>query len=119
MTRLYDNYVELRTKAGFTATQAADQLKISPNTMAKYEKELRLPRGSPVLGSSEAPPSILDDFPKFRERYFHRVSTPWQADAAKRLLALTQTPEKSYVVINVAPGSGKSTLFTHDIPAWL
>jgi hypothetical protein len=118
MSRLYDNYVELRTKAGFTATQAADQLKISPTTMARYEKELRLPRGSPVIGTT-APPSILDDFPKFRERYFHRVSTPWQADAARRLLAYRERPEKSYVVINVAPGSGKSTLFTHDIPAWL
>lgn len=118
MSKLYDNYVELRTKAGFTATQAADQLKISPTTMARYEKELRLPRGSPVIGS-QAPPSILDDFPKFRERYFHRVSTPWQADAARRLLALRERPEKSYVVINVAPGTGKSTLFTHDIPAWL
>lgn len=118
MSRLYDNYVELRTKAGFTATQAADQLKISPTTMARYEKELRLPRGSPVVGST-APPSILEDFPKFRERYFKRVSTPWQADAAKRLQALLKRPEKSYVVVNVAPGSGKSTLFTHDIPAWL
>jgi hypothetical protein len=118
MSRLYDNYVELRTKAGFTATQAADQLKISPTTMARYEKELRLPRGSPVIGST-APPSILEDFPKFRERYFKRVSTPWQADAAKRLQTLLKRPEKSYVVVNVAPGSGKSTLFTHDIPAWL
>jgi hypothetical protein len=61
----------------------------------------------------------LDDFGLFRARYFGRISTPWQEEAAYRVLALLQTPEREFAVINAPPGSGKSTLFTHDIPAWL
>lgn len=61
----------------------------------------------------------LDDFAYFRARYFGRVSTPWQEAAAYRVLELSESPEKEYTVVNVAPGSGKSTLFTHDIPAWM
>jgi hypothetical protein len=32
---------------------------------------------------------------------------------------LHDTDNREYVVLNEPPGSGKSTLFTHDIPAWL
>lgn len=117
-SRLFENYEELRRKAGLTATQAADQLKISPTTMNRYEKELRLPRGAPVF-TDQAPPDILNNFGRFRERYYRRTATPWQEDAANRLKALLERPEKTYVVVNAPPGSGKSTLFTHDIPAWI
>ena len=116
--RLFENYEELRRKAGMTASQAADQLRISPTTMMRYEKQLRLPRGAPVFVDTP-PGGILDDFGRFRERYFHRTATPWQEDAAKRLLEFLLRPEKTYVVVNAPPGSGKSTLFTHDIPAWI
>lgn len=61
----------------------------------------------------------LEDFGFFRERYFGRLSTPWQEEAAYRVAGLLETPSKEFVVINAPPGSGKSTLFTHDIPAWL
>lgn len=61
----------------------------------------------------------LEDFAFFRARFFGRRSTPWQEFAAYRVLELLETPDKEHVVINVAPGSGKSTLFTHDIPAWI
>lgn len=61
----------------------------------------------------------LDDFARFRARYFGRISSPWQEDAAYQVIKRLATPDKEYVVINVAPGSGKSTLFTHDIPAWV
>lgn len=118
MSRLFENYEELRRKVGLTASQAADMLKISPTTMNRYEKELRLPRGAPVFVES-APPEILDNFGDFRSRYFKRTATPWQVDAAIRLSKLLEAPEKTYVVVNAPPGSGKSTLFTHDIPAWL
>lgn len=33
--------------------------------------------------------------------------------------ALQDRTSRSYMVLNMPPGSGKSTLFTHDIPAWL
>jgi hypothetical protein len=61
----------------------------------------------------------LDDFAFFRRRYFGRESTPWQVRAAYECLRAIESEEREYVVINVPPGSGKSTLFTCDIPTWL
>lgn len=61
----------------------------------------------------------LRDFDYFRRRYFGRIASPWQVEAAQMVEKLLHTPEKEYVVVNAPPGSGKSTLFTHDIPAWL
>jgi transcriptional regulator with XRE-family HTH domain len=61
----------------------------------------------------------LDDFAFFRRRYFGRRSTPWQEEAAERVKNFLESRTKEYVVINCPPGSGKSTLFTLDIPAWL
>lgn len=61
----------------------------------------------------------LEDFGFFRARYFGRVSTPWQEAAAYRVRGFLTSPEKEFVVVNAPPSVGKSTLFTHDIPAWL
>ena len=61
----------------------------------------------------------LEDFAFFRRRYFGRQSTPWQVRAAYDCLKAVESPERDYLVINVPPGSGKSTLFTCDIPTWL
>jgi hypothetical protein len=44
----------------------------------------------------------------------------WRKDAAERVVeALQDRSRRSYIVANEPPGSGKSTLFTHDIPVWL
>ncbi len=59
----------------------------------------------------------LDDFEYFRLRYFGRRSMPWAIDAMTRLDELMRSPEREYVVINVAPGVGKSTLL-HDFAVW-
>lgn len=48
-----------------------------------------------------------------------RDPVPWREDAAKRTVEALMDPAKSFIVANEPPGSGKSTLFTHDIPAWL
>lgn len=61
----------------------------------------------------------LEDFGRFRGRYMGRLATPWQEEAAAKVVELLATPRDEYLVINVAPGTGKSTLFTEDIPAWL
>lgn len=61
----------------------------------------------------------LEDFAFFRRRYFGRESTPWQVRAAYDCLAAVESSDREYLVINVPPGSGKSTLFTCDIPAWM
>lgn len=61
----------------------------------------------------------LEDFSYFQQRYFGRIATPWQAEAAQRVIQFLDSPVQEYVVVNCPPGSGKTTLFTHDIPAWL
>ena len=61
----------------------------------------------------------LEDFHFFSERYLGRVRVPWRREAADRILELYRDDEKRFAVVNAPPGAGKSTLFTHDIPAWL
>lgn len=82
------------------------------------EAELELPAPSMDDLSAEAC-RALEDFEFFRRRYFGRVSTPWQIEAAYRMRDYLASPEKEFVVVNVPPGAGKSTLFTHDLIAWL
>lgn len=61
----------------------------------------------------------LNDFGYWRYRYLGRKSTPWQEEAAQLVTQWITTPETEMVVLNEPPGSGKTTLFTHDIPAWI
>lgn len=72
---------------------------------------------SPVELSAAAQRALVD-FEFFRIRYMGNISTPWQVEAAERLLELWLTPDKSYVVMSVAPGTGKSTML-HDFAAWI
>jgi hypothetical protein len=59
----------------------------------------------------------LDDFGFFREHYLGRVPSPWQVEAALKIIEWLESEEKEFVVINVPPGAGKSTLF-HDVAVW-
>jgi hypothetical protein len=97
----------------------AKNLKTPDHPMPKKERDLIL-EGIPTY--DELCPEAkraLEDFAYFRRRYFGRISSPWQEAAAYECEALLNTPHKEYQVVNCPPGSGKSTLFTHDIPAWL
>ena len=58
-----------------------------------------------------------DDFDFFRKRYLGRVPSPWQVEAAVTLVSLLESEDKEFVVLNVPPGAGKSTLF-HDVAVW-
>lgn len=62
--------------------------------------------------------AALADFGKFRADYLGRRSAPWAVEAAHMLLDLYHSPEEEYLVLNVAPGAGKSTLVTHDFVVW-
>jgi len=76
----------------------------------------------PVDDPDSLPPQArraLNDFAYFRLRYMGRYSTPWQVHAAEQMVRLLDTDDREYVVVNVPPGSGKSTTFSHDIPCWL
>jgi len=61
----------------------------------------------------------LADFELFRGMFFARRPSPWGMRAAEVIVeALADKSEKTYIVMNVFPGSGKSTLM-HDIKVWL
>lgn len=60
-----------------------------------------------------------ETFSVCRRRHFGRVTYRWNDVAAERICELLESPRKEYVVVNVPPGVGKTTTFTHDLPAWL
>lgn len=95
--------------------QAGGKQRRAHNKLAEVS---RLP---PVIPTDRLCPEAreaLVDFAYFRLRYFGRVSVPWQVEAALRIEVKIHTPDKEYLVVNVAPGTGKSALF-HDLAAWL
>jgi hypothetical protein len=59
----------------------------------------------------------LEDFDFFRRHYLGRVPSPWQVEAAYTLIELLESEEKEFVVLNMPPGAGKSTLI-HDVAVW-
>ncbi len=119
---------------GLSVDAAATRAKLSNSTAYRFE------RGDPTSGGLEAASVLgisvvggnlvsqplspeaqqaLEDFSYFRMRYFGRKSLPWQERAAYEVLRSIESRDREYVVMNEPPGSGKSTLFTHDIPCWL
>jgi hypothetical protein len=72
--------------------------------------------GQPLSGEAQR---ALEDFAFFRLRFFGRRSSPWQERAAYEVLRSVESRDRDYIVMNEPPGSGKSTLFTHDIVCWL
>lgn len=68
---------------------------------------------------SEEAKRAATDFGYFRARYFARSTSPWAEEAAMKVVELLATPKKEYLVVNIGPGVGKSSFFTHDLPAWL
>ena len=120
--------------SGVGVEAAARRVRLSASSAYRFE------RGDPGSGGLEAaavlgvsmvdgvvvaqPLSVeaqraLTDFAFFRLRYFGRKSTPWQERAAYEIMRLLDSDDREYVVMNEPPGSGKSTLFTHDIPCWI
>ncbi len=61
----------------------------------------------------------LTDFALFDRTFLGYRSQPWAVDAAKRVVEFLSDPDRSYVVMNMPPGVGKTTLFTFRIPLWL
>jgi len=60
----------------------------------------------------------LDDFDYFRRVYLGRAPSPWQVDAAYKIVELLNSDNREFLVLNVPPGAGKSTLF-HDVAVWM
>lgn len=133
-------YFEARA-AGFSIVQSAQKAKFSEATAYRVEKAAKNLRADEDLDSSartyreqkeeaklEGPKRhdklsdeakrALEDFGYFRQRYFGRISTPWQEQAGEELVRLLESPDKEYVVMNMPPGSGKTTLL-HDLTCWV
>lgn len=128
----FELYTALR-RNGYSKATAAKESGVSRTTADKWDAGLGAsvasvkkglehriqPKPIPIPDLCPEAKRALVDFRYFRRRYFGRISTPWQEEAAYRVLAFVESPRKEFVVVNCPPGSGKSTLFTHDIPAWL
>lgn len=82
-----------------------------------FLEAIDLPSAVPVDRLSPEARRGLEDFDYFRRRYLARVPSPWQVEAAVTLIGLLESEEKEFVVINVPPGAGKSTLI-HDVAVW-
>jgi hypothetical protein len=133
MLRKWQRYFDARDR-GLSVDKSANIARLDPSTCYRFERGDQTSTGleaASILGVTTVAGNLvdqplskealkaLDDFAYFRMRYFGRKSTPWQERAAYELLRLHETPDREYVVMNEPPGSGKSTLFTHDIPCWL
>lgn len=104
---------------GASIEAAAKQTQSSPDTVTAIVRQVTGLGGRRPPADREAAARALEDFGFFRRRYFGRVETPWQTEAGGALKELLATPDKEYVVLNAPPGSGKSTLFCHDMLVWL
>lgn len=133
----WGRYFEHRN-AGLNVEAAARRARIAASTAWRFERNDPGSGGieaanilgiSVVAGNLVATPmsaqamKARDDFAYFRRRFLGRRSTPWQERAGYEVLRQLEearaTNTRRFVVINAPPGSGKSTLFTHDIVCWL
>jgi hypothetical protein len=133
----WGKYFEARNE-GFNVEASARRARLAPSTAWRFERNDPSSGGieaasilgiSVVAGNLVAAPlsaeaiKARDDFAFFRLRFLGRRSTPWQERAAYEVLRQLEeartTNTRRFVVINCPPGSGKSTLFTHDIVTWL
>jgi hypothetical protein len=84
------------------------------------DDDLPPPRPFEELGDEAL--AALADFGLFRRRYLGRGPSPWQEDAAHRVLGLLLGAQvrrdREYLVLNAPPGAGKSTLW-HDVCVWM
>ena len=115
------SYRESASKAGFSPSYASTlerNRKIQgPTDERGRQQMLRDPLAKPELGPEAL--RALGDFAYFQQRYFGRIPFTWQVEAANRIVAALSSADKEYFVVNCPPGVGKTTLFTHDIPAWM
>lgn len=92
-------------------------------TAARYDLRRKLTKaegvGRPLLRTEMCDEALqaLEDFPYFRRRYMGRATPPWQLEVAGQVEAALRSPDREYIVENVAPGFGKSLLLT-DLGAW-
>lgn len=112
--------VELKA-ADFAEQTASHKANRSGKSLDKLRANLdeiaELPPVIPYERLSERAKRGWDDFDYFRRVYLGRVPSPWQVEAAYRIVQYLESEEKEFLVLNCPPGAGKSTLF-HDVAVW-
>ena len=114
--------------AGWAVSRAAEKLGFSDKWGYEERKKLKKVRG--FANEPPEPKSYADldggvkdtlkDFNLFREVFLCRRKVPWAKDAAMRTADwLLDKTDDTFTVANCPPGSGKTTLFTKDLVAWL
>lgn len=128
-------YRRLRVKVGHTRADACRMTGVSEGWAKAFDKGLRNSSGrewsalheaevlekGPIPLDQLGPDAIraMGDIGFFAYRYFGLMLMPFQEEAAALAVELQATDEEEYLVINVAPGTGKSTFFTLVLPAWI
>lgn len=125
-------YFKLRSQ-GWNRTAAAKKVGIAYNTAVKLDgvdrpdgrvvqaERIQATLGEPIPFDdlSDRAKRGFSDFAFFQRTYLGRIPIPWQVEAAERIVAMVDSDDEEWAVVNCPPGSGKSTCFTHDLPAWL
>jgi hypothetical protein len=112
------NYLAAGKRAGVSATTAsrwAHMIRLSGATAGTQNTD-------PIPWDKLTPEArgYLEDFASFREHVLGRTwNPPWAVMCATELLELYHSEDDEYVVVNLAPGLGKSTLITHDFIVWV
>ena len=100
-----------------TSKHRAKQGGVQAESMRLLSESLELPPAIPHDRLSPEAKRGLEDFDFFRSYYLGRVPSPWQVEAAYKIVQLLESEEKEFLVLNCPPGAGKSTLF-HDVAVW-
>lgn len=73
----------------------------------------------PYKQLSRYPRAALNDIGLFAKRYYGLNLLPFHYEDTKRVVEWLESPHKEFVVINIAPGTGKTTFYTRVLPSWL
>ena len=79
--------------------------------------ELPAPKTLEKLGTDAR--AALADINLHSEMFFARHPSPWRYEAGMRVGELLASPDREFIDVNMFPGIGKTTFWTHDLPAWL
>ena len=123
-------YFDARS-VGFSIADAARKAKMSESTGHRLEKAVKTLRESDEVDSSarnyrelkveaklegprpyeklsEEAKRALEDFGYFRQRYFGRISTPWQEEAGVALVNLLSLPDSATAATRAPAGAPAS-----------
>lgn len=117
---------------GMPIKHAALQLGISDTTAQRWKKAAGIVGVGKAGRTSNTPPAPIpyddlqwqakkacEDFGFYSEFYLGMSWPPWAVITANKLLELYHSPEDEYVVANVGPGYGKTTLITYAFASWV